>query len=106
MYRLMTFAAIWRQVHHSSVSSNSLPKNVRPLAFVPLFHSCNVLVNSFTVFVTDFAEIFWKKFKFDYRKWIFRLILCPIALYEVKSSWPNPDSSRLSDFVRSPCKSS
>jgi len=28
-----------------------------PLALVPLFHSHNVLVKSFTVFVTDFAEI-------------------------------------------------
>jgi len=28
------------------------------LALVPLFHSHNVVVKSFTVFVTDFAEIF------------------------------------------------
>ena len=26
-----------------------------------LFHSQNVLAKSFTVFVTDFAEIFWEK---------------------------------------------
>ena len=32
-----------------------------PLALVPLFHSHNVLVKSFTVFITDFAEIFWEK---------------------------------------------
>ena len=32
-----------------------------PLALVPLFHSHNVLVKSLTVFVTDFAETFWKK---------------------------------------------
>jgi len=38
-------------------------------------------VKSSTVFVTDFIEIFWKKLKRDSRKWIFRLILHPIALY-------------------------
>jgi len=32
-----------------------------PLALVLLFHSHNVLVKAFVVFVTDFAEIFWKK---------------------------------------------
>jgi len=31
-----------------------------PLALLPLYHSHNVLVKSFTVFVTDFAEIFWE----------------------------------------------
>ena len=31
-----------------------------PGALVPLFHSHNKLVKSFTVFVTDFAEIFWE----------------------------------------------
>jgi len=30
-----------------------------PLALVPLFRSHNVLVKSFTVFVTDFAEVLW-----------------------------------------------
>jgi len=34
-----------------------------PLALVPLFHSHNVLVKSLTLFVTDFAEIFWEKFQ-------------------------------------------
>ena len=33
-----------------------------PLALAPLFHSHNILVKSFTVFVTDFAEIFWEKY--------------------------------------------
>jgi len=28
---------------------------------VPLFHSHNVVVKSFTVFATDFADIFWEK---------------------------------------------
>ena len=32
-----------------------------PLALVPLFHRHNILVKSLTVFVIDFAEIFWKK---------------------------------------------
>jgi len=32
-----------------------------PLALLLLFHSHNVLMNSFSVFVTDFAEIFWEK---------------------------------------------
>jgi len=32
-----------------------------PLALVSLFHNHNNLVKSFTVFVTDFAEIFWDK---------------------------------------------
>ena len=54
----MTFAGFWRQVHASSVSSNSLPTYFR---FTCLFHSHNVLVKSFTVFVIDFAEIFWGK---------------------------------------------
>ena len=53
------------------------------LALVLLFHSHNVFVKSITVFVNDFAEIFWKKSKCDSRMWIFRIILHPIALYEV-----------------------
>jgi len=54
---------------------------------VPLFNSHNILVKSFTIVVTDFAEIFReKKFKCDSRKWIFSLILHPIALYEVDGS--------------------
>jgi len=32
-----------------------------PLALVSLFHGQNILVKSFTVFVTDFAEILWEK---------------------------------------------
>jgi len=32
-----------------------------PLALVPLFHRHSVLVKSFTVFVTHFAEGFWEK---------------------------------------------
>ena len=58
-----------------------------PLALIPLFHSHNILVKSFTVFVIDLAEIFWeKKSKCDSRKWIFRIILHPISLYEVNRS--------------------
>ena len=57
----MIFAGIWRQIHPSSMSSNSLPIYLRPLALVPLFHSHNILVKSFTVFDIDFAEIFWEK---------------------------------------------
>ena len=39
------------------------------------------------MFVTGFAEIFWeKKSKWDSKKWIYRLILHPIALYEVNRS--------------------
>jgi len=58
---IMTFAGIWCQVHSSSVSSNSLPTYLGPFALVLFFHRHNVLVKSFTVFVTDFAEIFWEK---------------------------------------------
>jgi len=36
-----------------------------PLAMVPLFHNHNVLMKSFTVFITDFTEIFWEKSKWD-----------------------------------------
>jgi len=43
-----------------------------PLALVPLFHSHNVLVKSFTVFVTDFAEIFWEKIQMWPQKVDFR----------------------------------
>ena len=82
----------WLQVHPSSVSSNSLPTYLSPLALVLFFHSQNILVKSFTVFVTDFAEIFWeKKSKWGPKKWIFRLILHAIALYKVNrtctTSW-------------------
>jgi len=38
------------------------------------------------VFVTDLAEIFWEKSECDARECIFRLILHPIALYEVNRS--------------------
>ena len=31
-----------------------------PFVLVPLFHNYNVLVKYFTVFVTDFVEIFWQ----------------------------------------------
>jgi len=57
----MIFAGIWRQVHPSSLSSNSLPTYLRFTCLVPLFHSHNVWVKYFTVFVTDFAEIFWER---------------------------------------------
>ena len=39
-----------------------------PLALVPLFHSQNVLVKSFTMFVTDFTKIFWEKIQVGLRK--------------------------------------
>ena len=39
-----------------------------PLAMVLLYHSQNVLVKSFTVFVTDFAEIFWEKIQVGLQK--------------------------------------
>ena len=39
-----------------------------PLALVPLFHSQNVLVKSFTVFITDFADIFWEKIQVGLQK--------------------------------------
>ena len=58
-----------------------------PLALVALFRSHNVLVKYFTLFVTDFAEVFSEKSECDHRKWIFILILHPIALCEVNSSW-------------------
>ena len=32
-----------------------------PLALVPVFHSHNVFVKSFTMFVTDFPKVFWEK---------------------------------------------
>ena len=39
-----------------------------PLALVPLFHNHNVLMKSFTVFVNDFAEIFWEKIQVGLQK--------------------------------------
>jgi len=57
----MTFSGIWRQLQYSLLSSNILPTYVTLLALVLLFHGHNVLVKSFTVFITDFAEIFWEK---------------------------------------------
>jgi len=39
-----------------------------PLALVPLSHSHNVLVESFTIFVTDFTEIFWEKIQVWFQK--------------------------------------
>jgi hypothetical protein len=41
---------------------------------IPLFHRHNILVKSFTVFVTDFAEIFWEK----------NLSLKPIRTYGIQ----------------------
>jgi len=39
-----------------------------PLALVPLFHIQNVLMKSFTVFATDFADIFCKKIQVGLQK--------------------------------------
>ena len=64
----MTFADNWLQVHLSSMSSNSLLTYLRSLALVPLFQSQNILVKSFTVFVTDVAEIFWEKIQVGLQK--------------------------------------
>ena len=44
-----------------------------PLALILLFHGHNVLVESFTVFVTDFAEIFWEKIKVWVQKLDFQI---------------------------------
>ena len=49
------------------------------LALVPLFHSHNVLVKSFTVLSLTLPRFSGKKSKCDSRKWIFRLILHPVA---------------------------
>ena len=57
----MIFAGIWRQVHPSSVSSNILPTYLRSTYLGTAFQGNNVLVKSFTVLVTHFAEIFWEK---------------------------------------------
>ena len=74
----MNFAGNWLQVHPSSVSSNSLPTDLSSTCLGTAFHSQNVLMKSFTVFVTDFAELFWeKKFTWYSKKWIFRLIKYP-----------------------------
>jgi len=64
----MTFPGIWLQVYTSSVSSNSLPTYLRGTCSAPLFHSQNDLAKSFTAFVTDFAEIFWKKIEAGLKK--------------------------------------
>ena len=48
-----------------------------PLALVPPFCSQNVLVKSFTVFVTDFAEIFWKKIQEGLQKVDFQTHIAP-----------------------------
>ena len=39
-----------------------------PLALVPLYHSKNISVKSFTGFVTDFADIFWENFQVGLKK--------------------------------------
>ena len=39
-----------------------------PLALLPLFLSQNVLVKSFTTFITDFAEIFWEQIQVGLQK--------------------------------------
>jgi len=83
----MTFAGNWLQVHRSSVSINSLSAYLRSTCLVPFFHSPNVLVKYFTMFVTDFAEIFWEKIDVGLQKVDFRLILHPIALYKVNRSY-------------------
>ena len=57
----MIFAGIWSQVHPSLEYSNSLPTHLRSLVLVLLFRSHNVLLKSFIIFVTDFAEVFWEK---------------------------------------------
>jgi hypothetical protein len=50
-----------------------------PLALVPLFLSHNVLVKPFTLLSLTLPRFSGKKSKWDSRKWIFRLILHPIA---------------------------
>jgi len=42
--------------------------NWSPLDLVALFHSQNILVKSFTVFVTDFPENFWEKLQVEHQK--------------------------------------
>ena len=73
-----------------------------PLALVPLFRSQNSLAKSFTVFVTDFAEIFWEKNPSGTPKSGFSDSYC-IPQLCTKSTGPaqHPDSSLLCDFLRS-----
>ena len=68
----MTFVGNWLQVHPSWVSSNSLPTYLRSSCLGIIFHSQNVFVKSFTVFVTDFTEIFWKNIQVRRQKVDFR----------------------------------
>jgi len=48
-----------------------------PLALVPLLHSQNVLVKSFTVLITDFAEIFWEEIQVWIQKVDFQTHIAP-----------------------------
>ena len=78
-----------------------------PLALVSLFHSHNVLVKFFTLFVTDFSEIFWGKNTSVTPGSGFSDSYC-VPWFFMKSKVPaqHPDSSLLCDFLRSFCKSS
>ena len=77
-----------------------------PLAFVPLFHSHNVLVKPFTILSLTLPRFSRKKSKCDSRNWIFTHIAS--HSWCTKSTGPAqyPDSSLLCDFLISPCKSS
>ena len=55
------FAGISCPVHPSSVSSYSLPTYLRSTCLGTAFHSHNIWVKSFTVFITAFAKIFQEK---------------------------------------------
>jgi len=76
-----------------------------PLALVPLFRSQNDWVNYFTVFVTDFAEIFWKKKKNSTaipKSWFSDSYCIPYLCTKSTGPAQHPDSSLLCDFLRSP----
>ena len=58
-----------------------------PLASLPLFHSLNVLVKSFTCSSLTSLRFFVKNCKWGSKKSIYRLLLHPIALYEGNRSY-------------------
>jgi hypothetical protein len=89
MLSRMTFASIWHEVHSSSVSSNSLPTYFE--VHLPWYRFSIAVMSwwnlSLCLSLTSPGFSGEKsKFKCVSRKWVFRFISHPIALYEVNRS--------------------
>jgi len=57
----LTCRGVWHLPLFGVRSSNGLPTYLRATCLGTAFHSHYILVKSFTMFFTDFAEIFWEK---------------------------------------------